>query len=525
MGKKHEVVIIGGGHNGLTVAGYLAKAGVDVCVVEALSEVGGCVISPELAAPGFKTDICAIWHGFIQPNPLILYDELELKSKFGLEYVVADNQFSVLFPDDRYITIHRDVDKTCQSIAKFSEHDAEAYKKFHDWAAKLLDILTQGMYNPPIPFGTLVSLLDQSDEGRDLLRSLMISGIDICDDWFESQELKSALTKFSAENLVHPRAKGTGIVLFVFIPLTHKYGGGIPKGGSGVLSEAMERCILHHGGTIYTNSLVERVIVSAGEASGVVLKGGEEILATKAVISNLNAKQIPDLVGANNVPKHYARNLKNLKLSAFRSIGQGYALHEAPHYTAGDEINESFFVEFATSPYEKFLRIFDDMEYGYPSVEIPGVCCQTTLDPTRAPEGKHTLDLFHYTPYDLADGGAAKWDEVREEIADGILATLQKHTTNMGSNNIIGRAIETPLDLERRNPAMIGGDYCHIGMYLSQGMGNRYLPGWDYRTPIKKFWMCGPSCHPGIGVTGGGRAAVQPVMEDLDIDFEEVISK
>ena len=299
-------------------------------VVEALPEVGGAVISPELAAPGFKTDICAIWHGFIQPNPLILNDELELKSKFGLEYIIADNQFSVLFPDDRYITIYRDVDKTCQSIAKFSEHDAEAYKKFHDWAAKLLDILTQGMYNPPAPFGTLVSLLDQSDEGRDLLRSLMISGIDICDDWFESPELKSALTKFSAENLVHPRAKGTGIVLFVFIPLTHKYGGGIPKGGSGALSEAMARCILHHGGTIYTKSPVERVIVSGGEARGIVLKSGEEILATRAVISNLNAKQIPGLVGEKNVPEHYAGNLRKLKLSAFRSIGQGYALHEIP---------------------------------------------------------------------------------------------------------------------------------------------------------------------------------------------------
>ncbi|MBW2144317.1 MAG: NAD(P)/FAD-dependent oxidoreductase [Deltaproteobacteria bacterium] len=523
MEKKHEVVIIGGGHNGLTVAGYLAKAGVDVCIAEALSEVGGCVISPELAAPGFKTDICSIWHGFIQPNPLILNDELELKAKFGLEYVGSENQFSVLFPDDRYITLYRDVDKTCQSIAKFSEHDADAYRRFYDWSGKLLGMLTQGMYNPPAPFGSLVALLDQSDEGRDLLRSLMISGIDICDDWFESPELKSALTKFSAENLVSPRAKGTGFVLFVFIPLTHKYGGAIPKGGSGALSEAMERCILHHGGTIYTNSPVERVIVSGGEANGVVLKNGEEIMATKAVISNLNAKQIPELVGKENVPEKYAWNLKNLRFSAFSAFGQGYALNEVPIYKAGGEINESFFVEFATSPYEKFLRIFDDMEYGYHSVEIPGVCCQTSLDPTRAPEGKHTLDLFHYIPYNLANGGPERWDEIREEVADNILATLQKHTTNMGSDNIIGRALETPLDLERRNPAMMNGDYCQLGMYLNQILGNRYLPGWDYRTPVDKFWMCGPSCHPGIGVVGGGRAAVQPVMESMGIDFEDVI--
>jgi len=525
MVKSHEVVIVGGGHNGLTVGCYLAKAGVDVCVLEALPCVGGGVVSDELAAPGFINDTCSIWHGFIQANPLILNDELGLISKFGLEYINPQNQFSVLFPDDTYLTLYRDVDKTCESIAKFSEHDAEAYKKFHDWAGKILDMLTQGMFNPPAPFGTMASVFDQSEEGRTLLRSLMVSGVDICNEWFESHELKSALTKFTAENLVSPRANGTGFNLFVFIPLTHKYGAAVPVGGSGALSEAMERCILHYGGTVLTNSVVEKVIVSSGEATGVVLKGGEKIHAGKAVISNLNAKQIPALLGKENVPEKYANDLKNLKLSCHRAINQGYALHEAPNFIAGDEVNESFFVEFSTATHEKFLRNFDDMEYGYIPVDMPVVSCQTRLDPTRAPKGKHCMYLFHYTPYDLADGGAAKWDEIREEIADAILDTLQKRTTNMGSDNIIGRTIETPLDLERRNPAMIGGDYCQIGMYLNQLMGNRYLPGWNYKTPVENFWMCGPSCHPGIGVIGGGRAAVQPVMENLGIDFEKIIEQ
>ena len=525
MAKSHEVIIIGGGHNGLTVASYLAKAGVDVCVVESLPIVGGGVVSAELAAPGFITDPCSVWHGVIQANPLILNDELGLISKFGLKYIRPEAQLSVLFPDDTYIILYRDVDKTCESIAKFSDHDAEAYKKFHGWAGKFLDILSQGMFNPPAPFGSMASLMDQSEEGRDLLRSLMISGVDICDDWFESPELKSALTKFCAEASFSPRAKGTGFTLFSYIPLMHKYGGAIPVGGSGALSESMERCILHYGGTILTSSAVEKVIVSSGEAKGVILKGGEEILATKAVISNLNAKQIPALIGQENVPEKYANNLKNLKLSGHRSICMGYALHEPPNYTAGDEINKSFFVEFSPKPYEKFLRNFDDMEYGYIPVDMPVACCQTQLDPTRAPEGKHTLHLFHYTPYDLADGGAAKWDEIREKISDSIMETFQKQTTNMGKDNIIGRSIETPLDLERRNPAMIGGDYGHLGMYLNQLMGNRYLPGWNYKTPVEKFWMCGPSCHPGLGVSGGGRAAVQAVMEDLGIDFESVIKK
>lgn len=525
MAKKHEVVIIGGGHNGLTVAAYLAKAGVDVCVVEALPYIGGGVASAELATPGFKMDPCSVWHGVIQANPLILNDELGLISKFGLKYINPMNQFTVLFPDDSYITLHRDIDKTCESIAKFSAHDAEAYKKFYVWAAKILSILSQGMFNPPAPFGSMVSLLDQSEDGRALLRSLMVSGVDICNEWFESPELKSTLTKFIAEALVSPKTKGTGFILFAFIPLTHKYGGSIPVGGSGALSESMKKCILHYGGTVLTNSVVEKVIVTSGIAKGVMLKGGEEIFATKAVVSNLNAKQIPDLIGKENVPETYALNLRNLKLSSHRSICQGYAVHEAPNYTAGDEVNESFFVELAVSPYEKYLRHYDDMEYGYMHVDMPAVCCQSKLDPTRAPKGKHTVHLFHYAPYDLAEGGPSRWDEIREEVADGILATLQKQTTNMGADNIIGRTIETPLDLERRNPAMIGGDYSHLGRELTQMLGNRYLPGWGYKTPVEKFWMCGPSCHPGGGVNGGGRAAVQPLMEDLGIDFENVIGK
>ena len=166
MAKKHEVVVIGGGHNGLTVASYLAKAGVDVCVVENLPWVGGGVVSRECAAPGFKTDQCSTWHGFIQPNPLILHDELGLKSKFGLEYVTTNEQATTLFSDDSFITLFKSVDDTCESIAKFSEHDAEAYRKFYQWSVKTLDMLTEGMYNPPAPFGTMVSMLDQSREGR-----------------------------------------------------------------------------------------------------------------------------------------------------------------------------------------------------------------------------------------------------------------------------------------------------------------------------------------------------------------------
>ena len=175
---------------------------------------------------------------------------------------------------------------------------------------------------------------------------------------------------------------------------------------------------------------------------------------------------------------------------------------------------------------EDYLRIFDGFVYGIPNTRMPLMGVATLVDPSRAPEGKHTLYLYHFEPYNLKDGGSAKWDEIKQEIADGILEAAQEHTTNLGDENILGRWIFSPLDFERYNPAWIAGDFLHMGSFLTQLFANRPLPGWgQYKTPVKKLYMCGPSTHPGGGASGGGRAAVQAIMEDLGIDFKKVIAK
>ncbi|MEY9706409.1 phytoene dehydrogenase-like protein [Bradyrhizobium diazoefficiens] len=519
--RRYEVVVIGGGHNGLTVAAYLAKAGVDVCVVEALPYVGGGVISPEIVAPGFKTDICSIWHGLVQANPMLLDDELELVSKFGLRYLVSPHQLCVLFPDDLHLDFHCDVAQTCRSIATFSTKDAEAYALFAAAVAGPANELLRGLFEPPPPPEMFAAMFGKPG-GDVLMRWLMSSARDICDEWFETDRVKAALLKFCAQAGVSPAAKGTGIVALFFIPLIHGFGGGLPQGGSGALSEAMARCIRHHGGTILTRSPVRRVIVSNGCATGVVVEGDSEIAATRAVISNLHARQIVSLVGAEALPPDFVARLGRLRRSSFGAISQAYALREAPVYRAGPEVADATFVEFAPSSVEELLQSFGDIEAGRLHTDIPAVACQTRLDPTRAPDGQHTLHLFHFAPFRPDPAPKGGWDALREEVADRVLTSLQRRTTNMGAN-VIGRAVETPLDLARRNPAMIDGDYNHIGMFPDQQLASRYLPGWQYRTPIERLWMCGPSCHPGGGVTGGGRAAVQPVMQALGINFAATI--
>ena len=521
---EYDVVVAGGGNNGLTAAAYLAKAGVSVCVVETKPYVGGRVVTREVTGPGFKQDIASTAHIFIQPNPLILNDELKLLSKYGLKYLYPDVPYAVIFPNDRALMFSRDLDKTCASIEKFSKKDAEAYRRFHDWAIQFLDMLTAGMYSPPPPFGAFVSMLDQTEEGQGLLRSLLISGLDITNDWFESDEVKMAMTRFVSEAMMDPQVQGTGFNLFMFIPIIHKYGLGVPVGGSGALSEALARCIEDYGGTIRTSSTIRSFKVEGGEAKGVILDTGEEILAKRAVVTNLSIRQLPEMAGEQNLPPAFLTKVKHLRHASYQAIHQLLTINEAPKYKAGIKAEESLFVECCPGTFEEYMRGFDDYKYGIPVTNSPVTVCWTIIDPSRAPAGKHTLYLYHYEPYNLK-GGAARWDEIKQEVADGVLKTLQDHTTNMGKENILGRWISSPLDFERNNPSWVQGDFMHIGSYLHQNLGNRPLPGWaQYRMPIKKLYLCGPSTSPGPGVIGDGRAAVQVVMEDLGIDFEKVIS-
>ena len=529
MGKKFDIVVAGGGHNGLATAAYLAKAGLNVCVVEKQDIVGGGCVTREYSEPGFKHDHCGTWHGFIQANPLIQNDELGLFSKYGLKYVFPEIFTSVIFPDDRCMNFYRDIDKTCESIAQFSAKDAEAYRKFYEWSLGMLDMFTAGMFVPPPSYGAFASLLDQSEEGRELLRASMLSGLDIVNEWFENEYVRMAMCRFVSEGNQAPQTKGTGLVLFLFVPMSHKYGGGTAIGGSSELSNALAQCVEEHGGTIRVECPVERFKITGGEVSGVILEDGEEILASKGVVSSLNVKQMfPDMVEGADLPEGFVKKIRRIHESDFCAMRVHYCLHEAPKYISGGDADKAIWVELAPDNMEEFLRGYEDFRYGIPSSKFPIAITNTLYDKTRAPEGKHTLYLYHFEPYDLKDGGAAKWDEIGEKVAEDVMAELRKHTTNMGDENIIGKPdIATPLDIERYNPAMYRGDVLHSALMIAhQSGGNRPIAGYSgYKMPIKNLYLTGASAAPGGGIScGSGRAASMVIMEDLGIDFEKIIS-
>ncbi len=525
MADKYDIVIIGGGHNGLTVAGYLSKAGLNVCVVEQQEKVGGAVITRELTLPGFKHDPAGIVHGIILANPLIHQDELELKSKYGLKYIYTEKPFAVIFPDDRALVFYHDIDKTCESISQFSERDADAYRRFNKVATEMRRVVQLGMFSPPPPWGTMMSVLSASVEGQEFLRVMLSSALDVAEDWFESDYVKIAITRYASEIMIGPKEKGTGNVMWIVVGL-HSWGTAIPEGGSGALSKALEACVKDHGGTIRVSCPVKSVRTEGGVASGVVLEGGEEILATKAVVSNINVKQLfLRMMRGEELPDGFQERVARIRPSSFSSMNQAIALNEAPKYKAR-EADDALFVEYAPSSMVEFLRAFDEYSYGIPNTKMPLLAAASVFDPTRAPQGKHTLYLYHYEPFHLQNGGASRWDEIKQEVADGILEAAREHAPNLGSNNILGRWIMSPLDMPKYFPSMLEGDTGHLALFLDQFFANRPLPGYGhYRTPIESLYMCGASTHPGVGVTGGGRAAVQVIMEDLGIDFRKLVQK
>jgi len=527
MGDEiYDVVVVGGGHNGLIVASYLAKAKLEVCIVERLDKVGGGVCTREVTAPGFKNDVFSMFHNFIHGNPLITEDELGLLSKYGLNYIHPDPMFAFIFPDEKNLVIYRDINKTCESIARLSPKDADIYPAFCKYATQLVKAVPISNFSPPPDFGRFVSLMEDSEAGREYMRVMMLSTMDILDEWFESEYIKLAFARHATAPMVGARERGTGWNCFYLANVQMGRGAAISRGGSGALSDALEACLKDHGGIVRLSSPVKAIKVERGEAKGIVLGNGEEILARKAVVSGLNVRQLfLDMLEPDVLPSGFPDKIRKLKSASFSALHQVLALNEAPKYKTGGDVNNALMVQIV--PFmDEFLRLFDDLSYGIPVTKTPILGTATLFDPSRAPEGKHTLFLYQYEPYRLKEGGADYWDEIKQEIADGVLATVRKHTINMGSENILGRSISSPLDLERQNPAFWEGSIGHLGMHLSQHLSNRPLPEWSqYRTPVRKLYMCGASTHPGAGVSGGGRASVQSIMEDLGINFRKIVAK
>ena len=516
----YDVVVAGSGHNALVAAAFLAKAGKKVLVLERNDHAGGGTVTGEVAAPGFKHDWHSALHVVIQVNPIIRNDELGLVSKFGLNYHYPEAIFSTVFDDGDSIVSDISLDKTCESIARISPRDAEAYRKFYAQSAAMLPIVAQGMFVPPPPQGAFWALLDQSSEGRALMQIMQKSMLDIVNEHFHHDKVKIHLLKCAAELLIAPDEMGTGAFIFNMAGFAHTFPWGIPQGGSGALSDALTKCLKFYGAEFRFGTEVEKVLVTNGKATGVRLKGGESVKAP-TVIGQIHPWMLDGMV--ENLHPDLVRVASNTKTSNFSLMCAMYALKEKPKFNAPAEAARVGLMNFAPSSLEAYLRVFDDLRYG----DLPGSLILAThehsqFDPTRAPAGAATLTVCAFCPYDLREGGAAAWDTEKAKFQSYVHAMAQRVCTNLTEENIVGTRFDTPLDMARYSPTFQRGDLGGIGKFFYQIGGHRPTPELaQYAVPgADGLYLAGTFMHPPGGVSGGGRATAIRICGDLDIDFD-----
>ena len=532
MSNECDVLIIGGGHNGLVTAGYLARAGLKVTVLERREVIGGACVTEEIW-PGYKVSTLSYLCSLLQPR---IIDELELK-RFGYQIYPKDPSFFTAFPDGRYIFFWQEMKKTVQEIEKFSKHDAEYYPHYEEEVARLAEWVESLLLETPpnivrreitdlLSFGRLgLRTLKLGDDGiKRMIKIMTQSASEFLDERFESEEIKTTL---ATDGVIGtnggPKTPGTAYIL-----LHHVMGGaagarglwGFIRGGMGAISNALARSAESKGAVIRSNAEVDRVLVKDGKAYGVALKNGEEIHA-KVVVSNADPKRtFLSLVERNHLDEDFRRSLENFRVEG-SSFKINLALDGLPNFTAypnrsDRELNLPHKTTMHVCPTMDYVdRAWEDAKQGRPSTNPMLECTiPTAYDDSIAPPGKHIMCIFaQYAPYTLKD---AAWDQtLKDQFADRCIDALAEYAPNI-KEIILHRQVISPLDMEQEY-GLTGGNIFHGEMDLDQLFFMRPVAGWaKYRTPIRNLYLCGSGTHPGGGVMGApGFNAAREILRDL----------
>jgi phytoene dehydrogenase-like protein len=510
--ESFDVVVIGGGHNGLVTAGYLAKAGVSVLVLERRPFVGGACITEE-PWPGFKINTFAYQSGLLRPQ---IVDDLELR-RFGYEMILCDPQSFVPLPGGGSITFWLDERKDQKEIERFSVRDARVYPRYLQFWDHILDQIEPSMLTAPQPLPEFLSTFPAAD-AEELIRELFLrSARDFLDDWFESEELKGALSASAIIGTFDgPGTPGTAYILGHHNIGTldgHHRVWGYSRGGMGQITQSMARAAEHFGARIQTRMGVKRILVKKGQAVGVETLEGKKI-AAKAIASSVDAQTtLLKLLPQDELDSDVAQKIRRIR-SRGACLKFNASLDELPKFTAASG-PEKLVGAVDIAPSMDYLdRAYDQAKYGAFS-ENPYIdaCFQSLLDPSVAPDGKHTMTCFvQYAPTKLAAG---PWEDHREQVAETVLRTLEEFAPNI-RRIVRDWQVITPADIEA-TLGMTGGNIDQGDITPDQVYTLRPIPGWaNYRTPISGLYLCGASTHPGGGVLGApGHNAAERILKDL----------
>ncbi|WP_088284457.1 NAD(P)/FAD-dependent oxidoreductase [Kineosporia sp. A_224] len=523
--REYDAIVIGGGHNGLVNAAYLAKAGLSVLVVERRHLVGGAAITEELY-PGFQFTTFSYALSLLRPD---IIHELDLV-RHGFMPILMPSSFAPMENGD-YLLLGPDRDENLKEIMRHSAHDADAMDRYEHDVERVCQ-LVKPLFDrvPPNLFGKspedladlawLRSHLGDAPAKvlHDAVRMLTGSAADFLDDYFESDILKGYMASSGIIGTkVGPMSQGSGLVLLYHSLGEHdgQFGAwAFHKGGNGGFTQVLARAAQAFGVEILLESEVDHVVTRDGRAVGVVLGDGTE-LTSRTVVSAVDPRRtFLELVEPRELPTDLVENINRFRFQG-TSAKVNFALDGAPRYPALGDRTDQYRGFTNIGPSMEYLeRAFDDAKYGWYS-QRPYLDCavQSMVDPDMAPPGKHVMSCFvQYAPYHLR---GSDWDTEREKFGDTVQATLESFFPGFG-DLVLHREVVTPLDIERvvglSEGNIFAGEFFAPQMYFF-----RPAPGWSqYRTPIDGYYQCGSGTHPGGCVMGApGKLASGQILADL----------
>ena len=526
MGTRYDAIIVGGGHNGLVNAAYLARAGKKVLVLERRHVLGGAAVTEEIF-PGFKFSVCSYVVSLLRPE---IIRELDLP-RHGLEILPLDGTMTPM-PSGDYLWRVNDHAKTMREIRRHSRADADAYEEFGKAMVQMCRFVKPILsMTPPDPTTLnprdLMKLLFlgrrfqslSSEDKYNQVQLMTMSAIDFLDQWFETDVLKATM---SASGIIGTflgvRSPGTAYVLL------HHYMGeidgsfrswGFARGGTGAISNSIAGAAREAGVEIRTRAGIGKILVRNGKATGVALQNGDEIQADIVSSSVDPNRTFLRMIDPEHLPSDFIEEVKRYKFRG--SSGKvNLALDALPDFTCLPGPGVHLRGAISISPAVEYMeRAYDEAKYGaYSSRPYIDMVIPSLTDPSVAPPGKHVLSCFvQYAPYKLKEGPEA-WEGKREAFGDTVVDTISQYAPNL-KKIIIGRQVVTPLDMDREF-GLTEGNIFQGELSLEQLFFLRPVPGWaKYRTPIKNLYMCGSATHPGGGIMGAnGRIAAMEILKD-----------
>jgi phytoene dehydrogenase-like protein len=512
---RFDGVIVGAGHNGLTLGAYMARAGLKVCVLERNPAIGGGCSTEEPLLPGFRCNLHSNFYIAWASAPLTR--DLELH-RFGFSTVEPPVQQGVALPDGTALVIHKDLDKSCASIARFSVRDAETYRALHQtYAVTMRPLFASLMYNAPLAPDVLRDRLS-GPQGREFLsyaRYDLFSAVDRTFEDFRIRNLfKLLLNAGAGEN-----EPGTGLALPGMVSALT--GNALPVGGSISLPLALARVIEAGGGVVRTGADVGEISVRNGRATGVRLADGSLVEGACFVASGINLPATMDAVGHEHFPEPVREKAGRWHWGHHSLLTLHLALNRPPDYAAAKfdpDMNRAFNVIFGFGDGDEIERCFAQCRNGeFPDHLMGNGACNSMFDPTYAPSGKQVAFWWPFAPYAL-QGGPDEWDRLRDDYSARVLETWRRYAPNLDKDNVIASVLYTPRDIPRYNANMVNGAI-RMGAFVPSQLGvNRPHPALaDYRTPVEGLYLCGSTNHGGGANGAPGYNAANIIAADLQI--------